>query len=206
VEERRFSAASEARQARTESRRDGRSAAGVRNKTRRQHRCPPLQRTQRRSTPIRVMDRKSKPKAAPHAYERCHKLLWRIPKRNTGPVGRFFFSARNAALEGPLFHGIIGGIARRDESAGVRGQLESAAAACGDVEERRFSAASEARQTGTEPRRDGRSTTRIRNKTQRRHRRPPLQRTQGRGTRSRMLEGNQGRRLAIRPNPYSSPK
>jgi len=24
------------------------------------------------------------------------------------------FSARNAALEGPLFHGIIGGIARRD--------------------------------------------------------------------------------------------
>ena len=25
-----------------------------------------------------------------------------------GPEGRFFFAARDAALEGPLFHGIIG--------------------------------------------------------------------------------------------------
>jgi hypothetical protein len=40
-----------------------------------------------------------------------------------------FFSARNAALEGPLFHGVIGGIARGECIAWI--EL---------VEERRFSA------------------------------------------------------------------
>ena len=44
--------------------------------------------------------------------EGCHKRLWRIPKRYTGPKGPRF-GARSAALKGPLFHGIIGGIARR---------------------------------------------------------------------------------------------
>ncbi|SPE28467.1 hypothetical protein SBA2_40030 [Acidobacteriia bacterium SbA2] len=45
--------------------------------------------------------------------------MWRIPKRYTGPEGQFFVSARNAALEGPLFHGIIGGIVRGECSAGI---------------------------------------------------------------------------------------
>jgi hypothetical protein len=46
-----------------------------------------------------------------------------IPKRNTGPEGRFDLWARNAALKGPLFHGTIGGVARREETAGVRGRV-----------------------------------------------------------------------------------
>ena len=36
--------------------------------------------------------------------------MWRIPKRYTGPKGRRWFGARNAALKGPLFHGIIDSI------------------------------------------------------------------------------------------------
>jgi len=39
----------------------------------------------------------------------CHNELWRIPKRYTGPKGPGFFCTLNAALKGPLFHGIIGG-------------------------------------------------------------------------------------------------
>jgi hypothetical protein len=35
----------------------------------------------------------------------------------------FFFSLRNAALKGPLFHGIIGGIACREETDGVSGRV-----------------------------------------------------------------------------------
>jgi len=38
------------------------------------------------------------------------------------------FSSRNAALKGPLFHGIIGGIARGEEIAGV-GEEKSGASA-----------------------------------------------------------------------------
>ena len=51
--------------------------------------------------------------------ERCHNLRRGIPKRYTGPKGRFFLSACNAALEGPLFHGIAGDIARRKSAAGI---------------------------------------------------------------------------------------
>jgi len=39
-------------------------------------------------------------------------------KRYTGPEGPFFYSVCNAALEGPLFHGTIDGMARRAEFGG----------------------------------------------------------------------------------------
>ena len=52
------------------------------------------------------------------------------------------------------------------------------------VEERRFSAASEAMEIGTESRRDSRNAARVQNETHRQHRYPPLQRTQERGTHS----------------------
>jgi hypothetical protein len=58
------------------------------------------------------------------------------------------------------------------------GTAEDDRAASSEVEERRFSAAAEARENGTESRRDGRNTARVRNKTHRQHRYPPLQRTQ----------------------------
>src|SRR5208337_3572199 len=60
--------------------------------------------------------------------ERCHNLRRGIPKRYTGPEGRLLFSARNAALKGPLFHGSIGGIACREKIACV-GELKSGASA-----------------------------------------------------------------------------
>ena len=41
--------------------------------------------------------------------ERCHIGLWRISKRYTGPKGTGALGGLNAALKGPLFHGIIGG-------------------------------------------------------------------------------------------------
>jgi len=59
----------------------------------------------------------------------------------TGPEGQFFFSARDAALKGPLFHGIIGGMARGECIAGIDWWKSGALSACIDVEERRFSAA-----------------------------------------------------------------
>jgi hypothetical protein len=63
-----------------------------------------------------------------------------IPKRYTGPEGRFLCAVRNAALEGPLFHVTVSGIARPDEIAYV-GEWTS-------VKEQRFTAASWRSQRG----------------------------------------------------------
>ena len=125
--------------------------------------------------------------------ERCHKSLWRIPKRYTGPEGRFFFSARNAALKGPLFHGIIGGIARGECIAGIdgwkSGRLAYALAWRSAVAHGLTwkSGASAPRRRPEKWNRvpEGRQKRRaIRNRTHRQHRYPPLQRTQVPGTRT----------------------
>ena len=117
-----------------------------------------------------------------------HKSRRAIPKRNTGPKGQFGLWTRDAALEGPLFHGIIGGVARPDETVGVGGVKPVSAphavkcmpcCACSDVEERRFSAASRRRNI-TESRRDDRNPARVRNETNRQDRYPPLAENRGR--------------------------
>jgi hypothetical protein len=80
-----------------------------------------------------------------------------------GLKAAFVWAPVNTALKGPLFHGTIGGIAHRDTPAAIEGFEDrnlSVSRAHGTtwkspVEERRFSAASEARENGTESRRDG---------------------------------------------------
>ena len=86
----------------------------------------------------------------------------------------------DAALEGPLFHGVIGGRVRHEaaKGRGVSRKAKRGRAApqrprqgmrCVDVEERHFRAASEARERGTESRRGGRAAAWLRNKTYRQH-------------------------------------